>query len=123
MARNIYAGPDSCYCRLEGIGCNQMGVSPTNVSYYLWAIGRDLARGWTYDHDCKRIPMTRELAIRRATYLVALSKKHTHSENAARQVYQEVSGFIASLHRGVIPTVPVKAAATTTVRRRRAVTV
>ena len=100
-----------------------MGVSPTNVSYYLWAIGRDLARGWTYDHDCRRVPMTRELAIRRATYLVALSKKHTHSENAARQVYQEVSRFIASLHRGVIPTVPVKAAAVTTARRRRAVTV
>ncbi len=120
--RNIYAGPDSCYCTRERIGCNQMGVAPTNVSYYLWAIGRDLARGWTYDHSCKRVSMTRRLAVRRATYLVALAKKHTRSETAARRVYAEVSRFIESIERGVIPTVHVKATATARRRVRNRVT-
>ncbi len=96
---NIYAGPDSCYCRLEKEGCGVMGVTATNVNYYINAIRKDYARGWTYDHDCRRIPMTRSLAAWRATYLIALNRKHVG--RIQPQVREAVQGFLAELH-GVI---------------------
>lgn len=74
--RNIYAGPSSCYCVHEKLGCYVTGVTPTNYVWYLAQIERDLKRGWTYDHACNRVEMTPELARRRALYLIALMKKH-----------------------------------------------
>lgn len=59
------------------MGCDVSGVTPYNYQWYLAQIERDLSRGWTYDHNCNRIPMTPELARRRAIYLIALMKKHT----------------------------------------------
>lgn len=78
MARkkNIYAGPSSCYCIHERLGCDVAGVTPQNYVWYLAQIERDLRRGWTYDHACNRIQMTPELARARAIYLIALMKKH-----------------------------------------------
>lgn len=111
--RNIYAGPDSCYCRLEGIGCGVTGVTATNVNYYIWAINRDLERGWTYDHSCNRIPMTRELAIRRTTYLIALNRKHVG--RVQPEVQQAVTSYLAQLHGAT----PIPVAPVITARRRR----
>ena len=42
MRRNIYAGPRSCYCLKEGIGCDISGVTPYNYQWYLAQIERDL---------------------------------------------------------------------------------
>lgn len=98
---NIYAGPDSCYCRLEGQGCGVVGVTATNVSYYINSIFRDLARGWTYDHSCNRIPMTRELAVRRITYLIALNRKHVG--RVQPEVRAAVQNALRAIHMGAIP--------------------
>lgn len=88
MRRNIYAGPRSCYCLKEGIGCDVSGVTPYNYQWYLAQIERDLRRGWTYDRSCNVVPMTRELARARAIYLIALMKRHTGRvpEEAEREI-------------------------------------
>jgi hypothetical protein len=45
---------------------------------------RELRRGWTYDHSCRRIKMTPALARKRAVYLIALAKKHRGAAEAGR---------------------------------------
>jgi hypothetical protein len=75
--RNIYQGPDSCYALHEGIYVAGSGVTPGNVRAFLRLIERDLRRGWTYDHSCRRIRMTPALARKRALYLIALARKHS----------------------------------------------
>jgi acetoacetate decarboxylase len=41
---------------------------------------RDLERGWTYDHDCKRIRMTIDLFEARSKYLVKICEKQGGSD-------------------------------------------
>jgi hypothetical protein len=51
-------------------------------------IQRDLRRGWTYDHSCRKIKMTKSLAIKRMAYLKALCIKHTGREEACERAYE-----------------------------------
>ena len=93
--RNIYAGPSSCYCVNERLGCDVYGVTPHNYMWYLAQIERDLRRGWTYDHSCRIIPMTPDLARARAIYLIALMKKHVG--RVPQEVAAEIRRFAERL--------------------------
>ncbi len=77
VRRNIYEGPNSCYAINEGIYVPGRGVNLETGVSILYLLLRDLQRGWTYDHSCRRIPMTWDLFVRRARYLYALCRKHT----------------------------------------------
>jgi len=85
---DIYQGKDSCYGRKEGVYISGSGVTPRNMATFVKFILRDLRRGWTYDHSCRKIKMTKKLAIRRLAYLKALCIKHTDDEEACDRAYE-----------------------------------
>jgi len=76
MRRNIYEGPSSCYAIKEGIYVVGRKVNLATAVAIAKLILRDFRRGWTYDHQCRRIPMTPTLFRKRLFYLIALAKKH-----------------------------------------------
>lgn len=84
LRRNIYQGPSSCYATYEGIYVGGRGVDLYTAMGISYLILRDLNRGWTYDKQCRIIPMTPELAMRRLNYLYALSLKHYGREEAEK---------------------------------------
>ena len=85
---NIYQGRDSCYARKEGVYIIGSKVTPRNMKTFARLIRRDLRRGWTYDHGCRKIKMTKSLAIKRFTYLKALCVKHTGKEEECDRAYE-----------------------------------
>jgi hypothetical protein len=93
MRANIYQGPNSCYAKREGVYITGEGVSARNAPAFLRFIERDLRRGWTYDHNCRKIRMTPRLAKRRAIYLIALARKH-HGEREAEKVAEIVERWL-----------------------------
>ncbi|MCY0890000.1 MAG: hypothetical protein QW680_09310 [Pyrobaculum sp.] len=84
---NIYQGRDSCYARKEKTYITGSGVTQRNMATFVRFILRDLRRGWTYDHSCRKIKMTKKLAIKRLVYLLALCKKHTDDDEACERAY------------------------------------
>lgn len=93
MARfNIYEGPSSCYALYEDVYVPKEGVNRDTASSILALILRDLSRGWTYGHNCEKMPMDLSLALRRARYLIPLSRKHySRSESyAVEDIVNEV---------------------------------
>jgi hypothetical protein len=56
-------------------------------------IDSELRTGWTYDKKGRRIRMTPRLAAKRATYLIALAKRH-HGSAEARRVADLVRGWL-----------------------------
>jgi len=85
---NIYQGRQSCYAKKEGVYITGSRVTPSNVKTFARLIQRDLRRGWTYDHSCRKIKMTKSLAIKRMAYLKALCIKHTGREEACERAYE-----------------------------------
>ncbi len=85
---NIYQGRQSCYARKEGVHVAGSKVTPRNMKTFARFIMRDYERGWTYDHSCRKIKMTKKLAIRRMVYLKALCIKHTGEEEACDKAYE-----------------------------------
>jgi len=85
---NIYQGRDSCYAKKERTYITGSKVTPSNMKTFARLILRDLKRGWTYDHSCRKIKMTKKLAIRRLAYLKALCIKHTGKEEACDRAYE-----------------------------------
>jgi hypothetical protein len=85
---NIYQGRQSCYARKEGVYITGSKVTPQNMKTFVRFILRDLKRGWTYDHSCRKIKMTKSLAIKRLVYLKALCTKHTGREEACDRAYE-----------------------------------
>ena len=85
---NIYQGRDSCYAKKERTYITGSKVTPSNMKTFVRFILRDLKRGWTYDHSCRKIKMTKKLAIRRLAYLKALCVKHTGKEEACDRAYE-----------------------------------
>jgi len=81
---NIYEGEKSCWARHEKIYVPGDGVDAKSARGILSLIERELRRGWTYDHSCRKIKMTPALAKRRAIYLIALAKKHKGAAEARR---------------------------------------
>ena len=81
---NIYEGENSCWARHERVYVPGSGVDAKSARGILSLIERELRRGWTYDHSCRRIKMTPALAKKRAVYLIALAKKHRGAAEARR---------------------------------------
>jgi len=81
---NIYEGENSCWARHERVYVPGSGVDAKSARGILSLIERELRRGWTYDHSCRRIKMTPALAKKRALYLIALAKKHRGAAEARR---------------------------------------
>ena len=70
----IYSGPRSCYARNESIYVAPGPMDPARAAAHIYLHLRDLERGWTYDHSCKRIRMTPDLFEARTKYLLKLCK-------------------------------------------------
>jgi hypothetical protein len=90
---NIYMGENSCWGKHEHVYVPGDGVDARAAHGILSLIGKELQRGWTYDHSCRRIRMTPSLAKKRAVYLIALAKKHKGSAEAKR-VAEVVYGWL-----------------------------
>ncbi len=75
MEASIYSGPRSCYARFEGLYVASGPMDFGKAAAHMYLHIRDLERGWTYDHACRRIRMTRRLFERRTMYLVDLCRK------------------------------------------------
>jgi hypothetical protein len=90
----IYTGPNSVYGRKHSVYCPGPGVNVKTALCILNMIDRELRSGWTYDQKGRRIKMTPKLAAKRATYLIALAKKHRGREEA-RRVEEVVRSWLA----------------------------
>jgi hypothetical protein len=90
----IYTGPRSVYARRHGIYCPGPGVDAKTARCILNMLDRELRSGWTYDKSGRRVRMTPRLAVKRATYLIALAKRH-HGREEARRVADIVQGWLA----------------------------
>ncbi|WP_054853828.1 hypothetical protein [Vulcanisaeta distributa] len=73
---NIYmGGRSSCYATNEGIYVAPGPMDLGRVAAHLLLHLRDLRRGgWTYDHECNRISMDRDLFEARSRYLVKICR-------------------------------------------------
>jgi len=91
--RNIYQGEGSCWARHEHVYVPGSGIDAKSARGILALIERELRRGFTYDHSCRRIRMTPALARKRAVYLIALAKKHRGAAEA-RRVAEIVYGWL-----------------------------
>ena len=81
---NIYQGPGSCWARNEHVYVPGSGIDERATRGILSLIERELRRGWTYDHSCRKVRMTPALAKKRAIYLIALARKHRGAAEARR---------------------------------------
>ncbi|ADN50183.1 hypothetical protein [Vulcanisaeta distributa] len=71
---NIYMGRGSCYAVNEGIYVAPGPMDLSRIVAHLLLHLRDLKRGWTYDHDCNRVAMDRDLFEARSKYLVKICR-------------------------------------------------
>ncbi|GAB6947531.1 hypothetical protein JCM16161A_16610 [Vulcanisaeta sp. JCM 16161] len=71
---NIYMGRNSCYAINEGIYVAPGPMDLGRIAAHLLLHLRDLRRGWTYDHDCNRVAMDRDLFETRSKYLVKICR-------------------------------------------------
>jgi hypothetical protein len=71
---NIYMGRVSCYSVKEGMYVMSGPMDLGRVAAHLFLHLRDLRRGWSYDHDCNRIDMDRDLFEARSKYLVKICR-------------------------------------------------
>jgi len=90
---NIYMGENSCWARNERVYVPGDGVDAKSARGILTLISKELQRGWTYDHSCRKIKMTPALAKKRAVYLIALARKHKGAAEAKR-VAEVVYGWL-----------------------------
>ena len=81
---NIYQGENSCWARHERVYVPGSGIDARSARGILSLMERELRRGWTYNHSCRRVTMTPALAKKRAVYLIALAKKHRGAGEARR---------------------------------------
>jgi len=94
MRRNIYEGPRSCYGINEGVYVVGSGVDLPAAASIAYLILRDYARGWTYNHQCQRIPMTPYLFKQRLRYLYPLCIKHTGNSPECEKVKELIEYVI-----------------------------
>lgn len=73
--QSIYSGIKSCYARIEGVYVEPGRMDLAKAAAHLLLHLSDLERGYTYDHSCRRIPMTDELFKARSKYLVEICRK------------------------------------------------
>jgi len=78
--RSIYSGVQSCYALAEGVYVEGGRMDLAKAAAHLYLHMRDLERGYTYDHECKRIKMTPELFEARSKFLVKLCREQGGSD-------------------------------------------
>ena len=100
--RNIYQGPGSCHALNEGVYVRGSGVDYETGLAIAYLILEDLSQGYTYDHSCRPIKMTVELAARRLAYLYPLCLKHTGDRRECSRLKRIVSTLL-SRGPGAIP--------------------
>ncbi|MCI4407521.1 MAG: hypothetical protein JHC26_00380 [Thermofilum sp.] len=81
---NIYQGQRSAYALAERVYVPGEGVNLETATSIATLLLRDLSRGWTYDHEGRKIPMTERLFMRRLFYLYPLALKHYGKEEAQK---------------------------------------
>jgi hypothetical protein len=81
---NIYQGQMSAYALAEKVYVPGEGVNLETATSIATLLLRDLSRGWTYDHEGRKIPMTERLFLRRLFYLYPLALKHYGKEEAQK---------------------------------------
>ena len=76
----MYQGADSCYALNEQLYVHRIrhrGIGTLREAAGIrYLIVRDCRRGWSYDHRCRRIRLTRSLFERRALFLTLLAERH-----------------------------------------------
>jgi len=72
---SIYSGIRSCYARMDGMYVETGPMDAAKAAAHLYLHLRDLERGFTYDHECRRVPMTWQLFEARSRYLVEICRK------------------------------------------------
>lgn len=70
--RSIYSGVRSCYAQYEGMYVESGVMDLAKAAAHLYFHILDLERGYTYDHNCRRVKMTPELFEARSKFLVKL---------------------------------------------------
>ncbi|WP_066796279.1 hypothetical protein [Caldivirga sp. MU80] len=94
---NIYMGRESCYAVKEGLyvkpGLMDLGRAAAHLYLHL----RDLKLGYTYNHECVRIRMSRRLFEARCKYLVKLCREQIEDEYECSQVEQLVNSVLENL--------------------------
>ena len=73
--RSIYSGVQSCYAVMEGVYVEGGRMDLAKAAAHLYLHMRDLERGFTYEHQCRRIKMTPELFEARSKFLVKLCRE------------------------------------------------
>jgi hypothetical protein len=78
--RSIYSGVQSCYAIMEGMYVEGGRMDLAKAAAHLHLHMRDLERGFTYDHGCRRVKMTPELFEARSKFLVKLCREQGGSD-------------------------------------------
>lgn len=73
--RSIYSGASSCYAIMEGMYVTGGRMDLAKAAAHIYLHMRDLERGYTYDHECRRVKMTPELFEARSKFLVKLCRE------------------------------------------------
>ena len=78
--RSIYSGVQSCYAIMEEMYVEGGRMDLAKAAAHLHLHMRDLERGFTYDHGCRRVKMTPELFEARSKFLVKLCREQGGSD-------------------------------------------
>jgi hypothetical protein len=78
--KSIYSGVQSCYAVAEGMYVEGGKMDLAKAAAHLYLHMRDLERGYTYDHECRRIKMTPELFEARSKFLVKLCREQAGTD-------------------------------------------
>ena len=98
METSIYSGPHSCYARYEGMYVAGGAMDLRKAAAHIYLHLRDLSRGWTYDHTCRKIRMTHGLFTRRTLYLAELCRKMGGNDC---QLVEALANFV--VETGMLP--------------------
>jgi len=83
-------GKDSCYAIKEGMYVSPGPMDLGRAAAHLYLHLRDLKRGYTYDHDCRRVTMDDKLFELRSRYLVKICYEQVKSEDVCEKVRELV---------------------------------
>ncbi|MEL9991044.1 MAG: hypothetical protein QXP98_09395 [Thermoproteus sp.] len=72
---SIYSGIRSCYAKKDGVYVEPGPMDLAKAAAHLYLHLADLKRGYTYDHECRKVPMGLDLFEARSKYLVEICRK------------------------------------------------
>ena len=120
MGYPIYQGANSCYAKREGVYVKRIrkpGIDTVAEAVAIaYLILRDYRRGYSYEHDCSKMPMTEELFEKRLNYIITLAHKHGATKSEIQRIAQIVT-YVKKKKR--LPRQLLKRAKKMLVRKRR----